>query len=179
MTEDEQVLHDDLENMIAQEMVAKALDDATRQVFEEEKRNVASQKRTAQATSTNKLSTIRSFVSTATKPCVSAGSTPTGANPDESSFVYLGGKIPIDASTLPNVDLPTDPNMSDLEDVSNAFPNYGIFSGAYDDDNVGAAADFNNMDNTIDVSPIPTLRVQKDHPKGQILGDPKSAVQTR
>ncbi|GKF74557.1 hypothetical protein Tco_0220889, partial [Tanacetum coccineum] len=35
------------------------------------------------------------------------------------------------------------------------------------------------MDNTIDVSPIPTLRVHKDHPKGQILGDPKSAVQTR
>ncbi|GKB23307.1 putative ribonuclease H-like domain-containing protein, partial [Tanacetum coccineum] len=35
------------------------------------------------------------------------------------------------------------------------------------------------MDNTIDVSHIPTLKVHKDHPKGQILGDPKSAVQTR
>ncbi|GJX50895.1 putative ribonuclease H-like domain-containing protein [Tanacetum coccineum] len=70
--------------------------------------------------------------------------------------------------------------MPDLEDVSNAFQNDGIFSGAYDDDDdVGAEADFNNMDNTIDVSPIPTLRVHKDHPKGQILGDPKSAVQTR
>ncbi|GJT92881.1 hypothetical protein Tco_1081726 [Tanacetum coccineum] len=50
--------------------------------------------------------------------------------------------------------------------------------GAHDDEDVGAEADFNNMDNTIDVSPIPTLRVHKDHPKGQILGDPKSAVQT-
>ncbi|GJR50122.1 hypothetical protein Tco_1400643 [Tanacetum coccineum] len=40
-------------------------------------------------------------------------------------------------------------------------------------------ADFNNMDNTINVSPITTLRVHKDHPKGQILGDPKSAIQTR
>ncbi|GJT73567.1 putative ribonuclease H-like domain-containing protein [Tanacetum coccineum] len=40
-------------------------------------------------------------------------------------------------------------------------------------------ADFNNMDNTIAVSPIPTLRIHKDHPKGQILGDPTSAVQTR
>ncbi|GJX49426.1 putative ribonuclease H-like domain-containing protein [Tanacetum coccineum] len=59
MTEDEQVLHDELEKMIAQEVVAKALDDATRQAFEEEKRNVASQKRAAQATSINKLSTIR------------------------------------------------------------------------------------------------------------------------
>ncbi|GJY18956.1 hypothetical protein Tco_0390447 [Tanacetum coccineum] len=31
---------------------------------------------------------------------------------------------------------------------------------------MGAEADFNNMDNTIDVSPILTLRVHKDHPKG-------------
>ncbi|GJW26582.1 hypothetical protein Tco_0040393, partial [Tanacetum coccineum] len=46
MTKDEQVLHDDLEKMIAQEVVAKALVDATRQAFEEEKWNVASQKRT-------------------------------------------------------------------------------------------------------------------------------------
>ncbi|GKC40078.1 putative ribonuclease H-like domain-containing protein [Tanacetum coccineum] len=35
------------------------------------------------------------------------------------------------------------------------------------------------MDNTIDVSPIPTLKIHKVHPKDQILGDPKSAVQTR
>ncbi|GJV98692.1 ribonuclease H-like domain-containing protein [Tanacetum coccineum] len=114
MTEDEQVLHDELEKMIAQEVVAKALDDATRQAFEEEKRNIASQKRAAQATSTNKLSTVRSYVSTATTPYVSAASTPTGANAGESSFVYLGGKIPIDASTLPNADLPIDPNMPDF-----------------------------------------------------------------
>ncbi|GKA00980.1 putative ribonuclease H-like domain-containing protein [Tanacetum coccineum] len=45
MTEDEQVLHEELEKMIAQEVVAKALDDATRQAFEEEKRILASQKR--------------------------------------------------------------------------------------------------------------------------------------
>ncbi|GJV11578.1 putative ribonuclease H-like domain-containing protein [Tanacetum coccineum] len=61
-----------------------------------------------QTTSINKLSTGRSSVSTATTPYVSAASTPTGANAGESSFVYLGGKIPIDASTLPNVDLPID-----------------------------------------------------------------------
>ncbi|GKA47901.1 hypothetical protein Tco_0740859 [Tanacetum coccineum] len=108
MIEDEQVLHDELEKMIAQEVIAKALDDATRQAFEEEKRNIASQKRAAQATSFNKLSTGRSSVSTATTPYVSAASTPTGANAGESSFVYLGGKIPIDASTLPNADLPID-----------------------------------------------------------------------
>ncbi|GJS90363.1 putative ribonuclease H-like domain-containing protein, partial [Tanacetum coccineum] len=163
------------------EIAAKAIDDATRQDFEEEK------KRAAKATSVNKLNIGRPFVSTSNSPLVStantpyasATSTPTSANTGGSSFVYLGGQIPIDASTLPNADLPIDPNMPDLEDDSNVFPNDGIFSGAYDDEDVGAEADFNNMDNTIDVSPIPTLRVHKDHPKGQILGDPKSAVQTR
>ncbi|GJY49772.1 hypothetical protein Tco_0439728 [Tanacetum coccineum] len=86
MAEDEQVLHDELKKMIVQEVVAKSLDDAIRQAFEEEKKNIASQKRTTQATSTNKLSTVN----TATMPYVSAASTPTGANVDESSFVYLG-----------------------------------------------------------------------------------------
>ncbi|GJW81409.1 putative ribonuclease H-like domain-containing protein [Tanacetum coccineum] len=189
MPEDEQVWQDELEMMITQELVAKAMDDVSRQAFEEEKRRIASQKKAAQATSTNQLSTDRPFVSTdrsfvstdrSNTPNVSAASTSTGANADESSFVYLGGKIPIDASTLPNADLPIDPNMPDLEDASDTLPNDGIFNGAYDDDeDVGAVADFNNMDNTIAVSPIPTLRIHKDHPKGQILGDPTSAVQTR
>ncbi|GJY32187.1 putative reverse transcriptase, RNA-dependent DNA polymerase [Tanacetum coccineum] len=69
--------------------------------------------------------------------------------------------------------------MPDLEDDSDVFPNDGIFSGAYDDEDVSREVDFNNMDNIINVSPIPTLRVHNDYPKGQILGDPKSAVQTR
>ncbi|GJV87113.1 putative ribonuclease H-like domain-containing protein [Tanacetum coccineum] len=187
LKEAEQALNDDLESMIAQEIAAKAMDDATRQAFEEEKRNIASQKRAAQATSINKLNTGRPSVSTsnpplvntANTPFVSAASTPTGANAGGSSFVYLGGQIPIEASTLPNADLPCDPNMPDLEDDSDIFPNDGIFSGAFDDGDVGAVADFNNMDNTIDVSPIPTLRIHQHHPKDQILVDPKSAVQTR
>ncbi|GJX66561.1 putative ribonuclease H-like domain-containing protein [Tanacetum coccineum] len=208
--ESEQDLQDELEKMVTQELAAKAMDDVSRQAFEEEKRRIASQKKAAQATSTNKLSTDRPSVSTdrpsvstdrpsvstdrpsvstdrpfvstdrSNTPYVSAASTSTGANAGESSFVYLGGKIPIDASTLPNADLPIDPNMPDLEDASDTLPNDGIFNGAYDDDeDVGAVADFNNMDNTIAVSPIPTLRIYKDHPKGQILGDPTSAVQTR
>ncbi|GJU76648.1 putative ribonuclease H-like domain-containing protein [Tanacetum coccineum] len=138
------------------------------------------------ATSTNILSTDRPSVSTnrlfvsTDRPSVSIVNTPTGTNAGESSFVYLGGKIPIDASTLPNADLPIDPNMPDLEDASDTLLNDGIFNGTYDDDeDVGAMADFNNMDNTIAVSPIPILRIYKDHPKRQILGDPTSAVQTR
>ncbi|GJS54805.1 putative ribonuclease H-like domain-containing protein [Tanacetum coccineum] len=128
------------------------------------------------------VSTDRSFVSTnrSNTPNVSVAKTSTGANADVSSFVYLGGKIPIDASTLPNADLPIDPNMPDLEDASDTLPNDGIFNGAYDDDeDVGTVADFNNIDNIIAVSPIPTLKIHKDHPKGQIRGDPTSTVQTR
>ncbi|GKE36265.1 hypothetical protein Tco_1459670, partial [Tanacetum coccineum] len=155
--------------------------------FEVEKRNIASQKRAAQVTSINKVNTGRPFfsasntplVSTTNTPYASAASTPTDANAGGSSFVYLGGQIRIDASTLPNADLPTDPNMPNLEDASEEFLNIGIFSEAYDDKDVGVVANFNNMDNTIDFSFIPTLRIYKDHPKGQILGDPKSAVQTR
>nr|GEV02674.1 hypothetical protein [Tanacetum cinerariifolium] len=33
-----------------------------------------------------------------------------------SSYVNLGGSIPVNAATLPNADLPTDPLMPDLED---------------------------------------------------------------
>ncbi|GKA07168.1 putative ribonuclease H-like domain-containing protein [Tanacetum coccineum] len=182
MQDNEKDLQDELEMLVTQELVAKAMEDVSRQAFEEEKRRIASQKKAAQATSTNQLSTDRLFVSTdrSNTPNVSVASTSTGANADESSFVYLGGNIPIDASTLPNADLPIDPNMPALEDASDTLPNDGIFNGAYDDDeDVGAVANFNNMDNTIAVSPIPTLRIHKDHPKGQILGDPTSAVQTR
>ncbi|GJZ47042.1 hypothetical protein Tco_0600874 [Tanacetum coccineum] len=110
----EQALKDDLERMVAQEMVAQAVDDATRQAFEEEKRKSASTKRAAQATSINKLNTGRPSVNTANTPYVSAARTPIGVNAGESSFVYLGGQLPIDASTLPNADLPTDLNMPDL-----------------------------------------------------------------
>ncbi|GKE99330.1 hypothetical protein Tco_0022681, partial [Tanacetum coccineum] len=88
------------------------------QAFEEEKRRIPSQKKATQATSTNQLSIDRPFVST------------------DRSFI---SKIPIDASTLPNADLPIDPNMPDLKDASDTLPNDGIFNGAYDDDeDVGA-----------------------------------------
>ncbi|GKF04040.1 hypothetical protein Tco_0034708, partial [Tanacetum coccineum] len=133
--------------------------------FEEEKRRIASQKKAAQATSTNQLSTNRLFVSTdrSNIPNVSAASTFIGANADESSFVHLGGNIHIDASTLLNASLPIDPNMPALDDASDTLPNDGIFNEAYDDDeDVVAVANFNNMVNTIAVSPILILIIHKD-----------------
>ncbi|GKF06222.1 hypothetical protein Tco_0036890, partial [Tanacetum coccineum] len=75
-------------------------------------------------------------------------------------------------------DFLTDPLMPDLEDTSDLL-NTGIFSGAYDDEDVGAEADLNNLETTMNVSLIPTIKIHKDHPKEQIIGDPLSAPQTR
>ncbi|GJS38009.1 putative ribonuclease H-like domain-containing protein [Tanacetum coccineum] len=75
-------------------------------------------------------------------------------------------------------DLPTNPLMPDLEDTANLL-NIGIFSGAYDDEDVGAEADLNNLETTMNVSLIPTTIIHKDHPNDQIIGDINSATQTR
>ncbi|GJR09200.1 putative ribonuclease H-like domain-containing protein [Tanacetum coccineum] len=57
-------------------------------------------------------------------------------------------------------------------------PETGIFDEAsYDEE--GVITDFNSLPIEIEVSPTPTLRIHSIHPKSQILGDPKSAVQTR
>ncbi|GKC89173.1 hypothetical protein Tco_1149822, partial [Tanacetum coccineum] len=65
-----------------------------------------------------------------------------------------------------------DTSMPSLEET-------GIFEGAYDDENVGAEADLNNLETTMNVSPIPTTRIYKDHPKVQIIEDLNLATQTR
>nr|GEY86177.1 hypothetical protein [Tanacetum cinerariifolium] len=48
-----------------------------------------------------------------------------------------------------------------------------------DEDDVGAEADFNNLETSIPVSHIPTTKVHKDHLVTQIIGDISSATQTR
>ncbi|GKE60052.1 hypothetical protein Tco_1510419 [Tanacetum coccineum] len=68
-------------------------------------------------------------------------------------------------------------NISDQDD-SQIHALDGIFTNAsYDDE--GAVADFTNLETTVNVSPIPTSRIHSFHPITQILGDQKSAVQTR
>ncbi|GJR25383.1 putative ribonuclease H-like domain-containing protein [Tanacetum coccineum] len=55
-------------------------------------------------------------------------------------------------------------------------PTDGIFTNAsYDDE--GAVADFTNLETIVNVSPIPTSRINSIHPSTLILGDPNSAVQ--
>nr|GEU47289.1 ribonuclease H-like domain-containing protein [Tanacetum cinerariifolium] len=55
-----------------------------------------------------------------------------------------------------------------------ASPTHG--KSSYD---VGAKADFNNLETSITISPIPTTRVHRDHSVTQIIGDLSLATQTR
>nr|GEY18865.1 ribonuclease H-like domain-containing protein [Tanacetum cinerariifolium] len=64
---------------------------------------------------------------------------------------------------------PDDPNIPALEDITYSD----------DEEDVGAEADFSNMETTITFSLIPTTRVQKDHPVTQIIGDLSLATQKR
>ncbi|GKD33012.1 uncharacterized mitochondrial protein-like protein [Tanacetum coccineum] len=57
--------------------------------------------------------------------------------------------------------------------------NLCIFGEQTDDEDVGAEADLNNLETTMNVSPIPTTRIHKDHPKEQIIRDLNLATQTR
>ncbi|GJV13564.1 retrovirus-related pol polyprotein from transposon TNT 1-94 [Tanacetum coccineum] len=69
-------------------------------------------------------------------------------------------------------------NVFTLPLVSNVtlMDDTGIFGNAYDDEDVGAEADLNNLETTMNASPIPTTRIDKDHPKEQIIGDFNSAI---
>ncbi|GJS41055.1 retrovirus-related pol polyprotein from transposon TNT 1-94 [Tanacetum coccineum] len=73
-------------------------------------------------------------------------------------------------------------NAFTLPDVLNVSPiddNTGIFTGAYDDEDVGSQADLNNLEATMNVSFIPTTRINKDHTIELIIGDLHSAPLTR
>nr|GEW32413.1 DNA-directed DNA polymerase [Tanacetum cinerariifolium] len=71
-----------------------------------------------------------------------------------------------------NNELPFDPEMPSLEDIST----FNFLSNHEDDDE---EADMNNLDTTIQVTPTPTTRIHKDHPIEQVIGDLHSTTQTR
>nr|GEV14781.1 hypothetical protein [Tanacetum cinerariifolium] len=64
---------------------------------------------------------------------------------------------------------PYDLNMPYLEDITYSD----------DEEDVGAEADFSNLETTITASHIPTTRVHKVHPVTQIIGDLSIATQTK
>nr|GEU36707.1 hypothetical protein [Tanacetum cinerariifolium] len=78
----------------------------------------------------------------------------------------------VNIATPTYADYLIDPLMPNLEDTI-------IFDDAYDDRDKGVEADYNNLETVILVSPIPSTRIHKDHPKEQIIGEVYFAVQTR
>nr|GEV00463.1 hypothetical protein [Tanacetum cinerariifolium] len=100
--------------------------------------------------SSNKVNVVGSIVPTIrqnslnnTNPFSAAGPSNTTASPTHRQSSFKDASQPTD-----------DPDMPELEDI------------AYSDDenDVGAEADFNNLETSITVSPIPTTRIHKDHP---------------
>nr|GFA55063.1 putative ribonuclease H-like domain-containing protein [Tanacetum cinerariifolium] len=73
----------------------------------------------------------------------------------------VGGKI--------SIELPFDLKMHALEDDI-------IFDFSSEDEDDGAVADMNDLDTTIQVIPIPTTRIHKDHPLDQVIRDLQSAT---
>ncbi|GJR54202.1 putative ribonuclease H-like domain-containing protein [Tanacetum coccineum] len=177
-SENEQALKNVLDKMMDQEKEATEQSDAVRKEFEAQCNRELLQGKATKASSTNSFNTVSTPVNAASAPRTSNDAGP--------SFVPLGGSFPLNVN-----DFPDDPLMPDLEDTAEV-QNTGIFGSAYDDDDdldtynspyadqvVGAEADFNNMEPSTVVSPIPTTRIHSIHPKNQIIRDPKSAVQTR
>ncbi|GJW43461.1 putative ribonuclease H-like domain-containing protein [Tanacetum coccineum] len=149
---EDQVFLDELERLKRQEKDANDAAEALRKEFAQETENLLIQVGAAKASSTNIVNTVSTPVSTAS---------------------------PYDGLSLSD---PTNPEQDDseipaLEDIYQN-PTDGIFTNSsYDDE--GAVADFTNLETVVNVSPIPTSRIHSIHPSTLILGDPKSAVQTR
>nr|GEZ07307.1 uncharacterized mitochondrial protein AtMg00810-like [Tanacetum cinerariifolium] len=115
--------------------------------------------------SNNEVNIIGTIVPTVGQNSPNSTNTFSVADPSNATASPTQGKSSfIDASQLPD-----DPDMLELEDI-----NYSD-----DEDDIGTEANFNNLETSITVSPIPTTRVHKDHPVSQIIGDLSSTTQTR
>nr|GEV71467.1 putative ribonuclease H-like domain-containing protein [Tanacetum cinerariifolium] len=125
---------------------------------------------------TNSFNTVSNPVNAASTSGTFSAGKPSSPHPD--AF--------IPANTLLHVNQ-NDSQIPDLEDTAE-LRSTGIFNSAYDDyldiftspvQSMGSEANFNTMESSTIVSPIPIHRVHIDHTKDQILKDPKSAVQTK
>ncbi|GJT96648.1 putative ribonuclease H-like domain-containing protein [Tanacetum coccineum] len=180
-SEYDQALKNVLDKMMDQEKEATEQSDAVRKEFEAQCDSQLLQEKITKASSTNSFNTVSTPVNTA-----SASRTFSHIGPSSGqSFVPFSGSFTIDVANLPH-----DPLMPELEDTAE-IQSTGIFSNAYDDhdletlntpyadQSVGVETNFNNMEPSTVVSPILTTRLHSTHPKAQIIGYPKSAVQTR
>ncbi|GJS39745.1 hypothetical protein Tco_0564788 [Tanacetum coccineum] len=162
-SEYDQALKNVLDKMMDQEKEATEQSNAIRKECDSQLLH----KKITRASSTNSFNNVSTPVNT-----TSASKTFSLVGPSSGpSFVPFGGSFPIDVSNLPR-----DPLMPELEDTTE-IQSTGIFGNAYDDhdletlntpyddQSVGAKADFNNMEPSTIVSLIPTTRVHSTHPK--------------
>ncbi|GJR13530.1 putative ribonuclease H-like domain-containing protein [Tanacetum coccineum] len=124
-------------------------EEALRRKYEQEFARLCGQEDATNTNSTNRLNTVSLLVNTAG---------PYFTNVDPSSLINTCW------NSFPTVSL---------------MDNTGIFSGAYDDEDVGAEADLNNLETTLNVSFIPTTRINKDHLLEQIIRDLHSTLLTK
>ncbi|GJZ89240.1 putative ribonuclease H-like domain-containing protein [Tanacetum coccineum] len=156
--QEDQAFLEELERLKRQEKEANDAAEVLRKEFAQSTEDLLLQAGAARATSTNTVNTVSTPLSTANPSNVFSTGGP--SNPNLTNYADQ------DDSQIPA-----------LEDIY-GNSNDGIFTNAsYDDE--GAVADFTNLESTMNVSPIPTSRIHSIHPTTQILGDPKSAVQTR
>ncbi|GJR30257.1 putative ribonuclease H-like domain-containing protein [Tanacetum coccineum] len=106
---------------------------------------------------------------------------------EEIALKHLGKVSENTSTSTPSVNTGSESvNTGSFDPDDSPMPELEIFhkseTGIFDEasyDEEGVITDFNSLPTKIEVSPTPTLRIYNIHPKSQILGDPKSAVQTR
>ncbi|GJW78934.1 hypothetical protein Tco_0140616 [Tanacetum coccineum] len=106
---------------------------------------------------------------------------------EEIALKHLGNVSENTTTSTPSVNTGSEPvNTGSFDPDDSPTPELKIFhksdTGIFDEASYyeeGVITDFNSLPTEIEVSPTPTLRIHNIHPKSQILGDPKSAMQTR
>ncbi|GKC01349.1 putative ribonuclease H-like domain-containing protein, partial [Tanacetum coccineum] len=151
--QEDQAFLEELERLKRQEKEANDAAEVLRKDFAQSTKDLLLQAGAAKATSTNTVNIVRTPVSTASSS---------------------GGPSFPNLTNYPDQD---DSQIPALEDIY-GNSNDDIFTNAFYDDE-GAVTDFTNLEFTVNVSPIPTSWIHSIHLITQILGDPKSVVQTR
>ncbi|GJU18739.1 putative ribonuclease H-like domain-containing protein, partial [Tanacetum coccineum] len=99
-------------------------------------------------------------------------------NADPKSSHDDGSKPSSDDGKKVNEDPRKDSECNDQEKEDNVNSTNNVNAASTNEVNA-VNADINNLDTTIQVSPILTTRIHKDHPLDQVIGDLQSATQTR
>ncbi|GJS18845.1 ribonuclease H-like domain-containing protein [Tanacetum coccineum] len=142
--------------------------EALRESLEQETENLVTQAGAAKSSSTNIFSTVSTTAKASGTNLVNTVSIPVStASANEGLSLSVTTNSQEDDYEIPSYLMIIMKKLTD-----------GIFThSSYDDE--GAEADFTNLETVVNVSPIPTSRINPSHPSTLILGDPTSAVQTR